>query len=66
MERLKELLASPRFWGLVIAMLMYVLGGYGIVPETVSNPIAYLMTGTVVVGTLDRLGKNIGGWDYLD
>ena len=61
MEKLKDLLGSPRFWGLVLAAVLYILAGYGIVPTEAALPVANLAIGAVGVGTLDRLGKNIGG-----
>jgi hypothetical protein len=61
MEKFKELMQSPRFWGLVVAAILYILSGYGIVPSEAAIPVATLALGAVGVGTIDRLGKNIGG-----
>ena len=61
MEKFKELMGSPRFWGLVVAAILYILAGYEIVPNEAAIPVATLAIGAVGVGTVDRLGKNIGG-----
>ena len=53
-------MGSPRFWSLVVAAVLYILAGYGIVPNEAALPVATLVVGTVGVGTIDRLGKNIG------
>jgi len=60
MEQLKELILSKRFWGLALAAILYILSGYGIVPSEIATPLSGLALGAVGVGTVDRLGKNIG------
>lgn len=56
-EKIGELLSSRRFWQLVVATILLVLGSYEIIPKEVAEILAGLFGVSVAVGTVDKLNK---------
>jgi hypothetical protein len=57
LKKLGELLSSRRFWQLVVATIILVLGSYQIIPKDVAEIVAGLFGVSVTVGTIDRFKK---------
>lgn len=65
MEKFKKIIADPKFWGLIVAVILYVLSGYGIVPSEAALPVANIVLGTVGATTIYGVGKNVGGAEMI-
>ena len=58
-QKIKSLLGSIRFWQLVIAAILLILRGYGIIPPEVADTVAGLLGISTAVGTIDKFAKTI-------
>lgn len=56
-----EFLKSERFWAIVINAITLYLQQRGIIGEAELALITAIVAPFVIVGTVDRVGKNIGG-----
>lgn len=56
-----EFLKSERFWAIVINAVILYLQQKGIVDTALLTMVTAIVAPFVTVGTIDRVGKNIGG-----
>jgi hypothetical protein len=59
-DKIKNILGSIRFYQLVLAGIIYLLGFYGVLPDEVAKSVIAILLGSVTIDTADKLGKNIG------
>jgi len=56
LEKIKSILGSIRFWQVVGAFVVYLLGQYGFLPAELVVAISGILGVSVTVGTIDKLG----------
>jgi len=56
-DKIKLLLSSIRFWQLLIASVIVILGQEGVISPEIANTIAGLLGASTLIGTVDKLAK---------
>lgn len=61
LDKIKQILSSVRFWQLVVVGILQVIVKEIPEAKNIIAAISLILGGSVVIGTADKISKNIGG-----